>query len=128
MSSTLMALKTANESRLAEEKRQLERRRNIMTLILSHLTTHGYLDTAAALAAEAGGAALGRFVVADNIDLQQIVAEYESYHELRFGRRPKLVRRQGQTCPSSSGSTGSSSRWRTGSSSSARSTRRSGAS
>ena len=127
MSSTLMALKTANESRLAEEKRQLERRRNIMTLILSHLTTHGYLDTAAALAAEAGGAALGRFVVADNIDLQQIVAEYESYHELRFGRRPKLVRRQGQTCPSSSGSTGSSSWCRTGSSS-ARSTRRSGAS
>ena len=127
MSSTLMALKTANESRLAEEKRQLERRRNIMTLILSHLTTHGYLDTAAALAAEAGGAALGRFVVADNIDLQQIVAEYESYHELRFGRRPKLVRRQGQTYPSSSGSIGSSSRWRTGSSS-ARSTRRSGAS
>ena len=84
MSSTLMALKTANESRLAEEKRQLERRRNIMTLILSHLTTQGYLDTAAALAAEAGGAALGRFVVADNID--QIVAECESYHQLRKSR------------------------------------------
>ena len=38
---------------------------------------------------------LDRFDAADNIDLATIVQEFEEFHEMKFGRRPKLVRRVG---------------------------------
>ena len=71
-SSTMMALKAQNESRLTEEKKTLERKRNLMTLILSHCIDHGYVDTAEKLQQEAG-VSLSKFASADNIDLVNIL-------------------------------------------------------
>jgi katanin p60 ATPase-containing subunit A1 len=92
MSSTLLALKAQNESRLLEEKKQLERKRNLMILILNHCIENGYLNTAEQLQQEAG-VSMSKFDAADNVDLSSIVQEFENYYEIKFGKKPKLVRR-----------------------------------
>eukprot|EP00644_Phytophthora_capsici_P015840 jgi/Phyca11/122940/e_gw1.49.14.1 len=90
--SSLMQLKAQNESRLAEEKRLIDRRRNVLVLMLQHCTENGYLQTAEKLQQEAG-VALSKFEVVENLDLLRIVQEYEDFQEIKFGKRPKLVRR-----------------------------------
>lgn len=66
--------------------------RAILILCISHLTEYGYVEAAAALERE-GGAPLTRFEAADNVDLLNIVKEYEEYYELKLGKKPKLVRK-----------------------------------
>ncbi|KAG7385083.1 Katanin p60 ATPase-containing subunit A-like 2 [Phytophthora pseudosyringae] len=90
--SSLMQLKAQNESRLAEEKRLIDRRRNVLVMMLQHCTENGYLQTAEKLQQEAG-VALSKFEVVENLDLLRIVQEYEDFQEIKFGKRPKLVRR-----------------------------------
>lgn len=38
-----------------------------------------------------GGAS--RFEVCDNVDLEMVLMEYESYHYVKFQKYPKLIRR-----------------------------------
>ncbi|KAJ0403664.1 hypothetical protein ATCC90586_005600 [Pythium insidiosum] len=90
--SSLMQLKAQNESRLAEEKRLIDRKRNVLILALQYCVENGYVQTAEKLQQEAG-VAISKFEVVENIDLLRIVQEYEEYHEMKFGKRPKLVRR-----------------------------------
>ncbi|KAG7400510.1 Katanin p60 ATPase-containing subunit A-like 2 [Phytophthora boehmeriae] len=90
--SSLMQLKAQNESRLAEEKRLIDRRRNVLVMMLQHCVENGYLQTAEKLQHEAG-LALSKFEVVENLDLLRIVQEYEDFQEIKFGKRPKLVRR-----------------------------------
>ncbi|POM58151.1 Katanin p60 ATPase-containing subunit A, partial [Phytophthora palmivora] len=90
--SSLMQLKAQNDSRLAEEKRLIDRRRNLLVMMLQHCTENGYLQTAEKLQQEAG-VALTKFEVVENLDLLRIVQEYEDFQEIKFGKRPKLVRR-----------------------------------
>ncbi|KAF4030858.1 ATPase family associated domain-containing protein lid 3 [Phytophthora infestans] len=90
--SSLMKLKAQNESRLAEEKRLIDRRRNVLVMMQQHCTENGYLQTAEKLQQEAG-VTLSKFEVVENIDLLRIVQEYEDFQEIKFGKRPKLVRR-----------------------------------
>ncbi|GMF43035.1 unnamed protein product [Phytophthora fragariaefolia] len=58
-------------------------------MMLQHCTENGYLQTAEKLQQEAG-VALSKFEVVDNLDLLRI---YEDFQEIKFGKRPKLVRR-----------------------------------
>jgi katanin p60 ATPase-containing subunit A1 len=101
----------------AEQKRQIERKRNIIVLIHQHLVENGgllvcsclskyaasysdcivfhflgYIEAAERLQKEAG-IACSRFEVADNVDLQLIYSEYESYYELKFDKKPKVVKK-----------------------------------
>ena len=52
----------------------------------------GYIETAEKLQQEAG-AALSKFEAADNVDMNLIMNEYEAYYELRFDKKPKVVRK-----------------------------------
>ena len=92
MSETLAALKVRNQARLGEEKRQIEKRRTLLVLILSHLAENGYHETVERLQKESG-TSLSRHSVADNVDLASILHDYEAYYEFRFGKKPKLTRR-----------------------------------
>ena len=65
-----------------------------MILMLRYCVDNGYIETSERLQHEAG-VTLSKFQVADNIDLATIVQEYEEFHEIKFGRKPKLVRRKG---------------------------------
>lgn len=55
---------------------------------------HRYADTAEQLQQEAG-IVLSKFIVADNIDLPFMLQQYEEYHEIKFSKRPVIVRRRG---------------------------------
>lgn len=69
-----------------------ERRRNVIVLMMYHLLEHGYVGTLEALQAESG-LRINDHVLADNIDLLSIVQEHEAYFELRFDKKPKVVKK-----------------------------------
>lgn len=81
-----------SEARQQEERRVAERRKNLIVLTMYHLLDHGYRGACESLASESG-VQLADYVVADNVDLMTIVQEYEAYFEMRFDRKPKLVKK-----------------------------------
>nr|XP_020841434.1 katanin p60 ATPase-containing subunit A-like 2 isoform X3 [Phascolarctos cinereus] len=68
------------------------RRKNLLILILHYLTQEGYIDAANALEQETKQG-LQRFEVCDNVDLETILMEYESYYFVKFQKYPKIVRK-----------------------------------
>lgn len=92
MSTTLMAIRAAGESNTAEQKRATERKRNVLVLINQYLIDNGYFESSERLQHESGGV-VNKFVAADNLDLSLILGEYEAYYEMRFDKKPKIVRK-----------------------------------
>lgn len=86
------SLKTANIVRESEDLRVENRRRNLLILILAHLSEQGYLNTAAALEKETN-ISLNKWQVCDNIDLDNILQEYESYYFIKFQKQVKITRK-----------------------------------
>lgn len=84
-------LKAAARGREVQERREAERRRALLVLVLRHLTDQGYIDAADRLSAEAN-VSLANHDAADNISLVQILQDFEEEHEQRYGRRPKLIK------------------------------------
>ena len=80
------------EANSAERTRNIERKRNLLILIHAHLIENGYIEAAERLSSEAGSV-MGKFEIADNIDMSLIMSDYEAYYEMRFDRKPKLVRK-----------------------------------
>ena len=88
----LMKFKADGESRLQEEKRVNERKRNIFVLVHKHLVNSGYLDAANALTRECN-LGLDKWEVADNIDLYYMVQDFEEYFEMRFQKKAIITRK-----------------------------------
>lgn len=80
------------ESRLSEEKRAVEKRRNLIVLCSRFFLDLGYVDTVRQIQTETN-VSLEKLDAADNVDLTSIVTEYEDFYEMRFGRKPKLTRK-----------------------------------
>lgn len=89
---SLLAIRASSEAGAAEKKRNDERRRNILILIHQHLIENGYVEAAERLQHEAG-TFINKFEVADNVDMSLVMSEYEAYYEMRFDKKPKLVRK-----------------------------------
>lgn len=51
-----------------------------------------YVAAAVALDQETNGS-MRKFEVCDNVDLEMVLMEYESYHHVKFQKYPKLTRR-----------------------------------
>ncbi|XP_063151916.1 katanin p60 ATPase-containing subunit A-like 2 isoform X2 [Candoia aspera] len=68
------------------------RRKNLLILILHYLTEEGYVDAANALERETKFG-LHRFEVCDNVDLETILMEYESYYYVKFQKYPKIIKK-----------------------------------
>lgn len=66
------------------------RKKQLIVLILDHLSQNGYSATVEALQTESG-ITLNKVRAADNIDLNGILMEFESYYTLKFGKKPKLT-------------------------------------
>ncbi|XP_062333759.1 katanin p60 ATPase-containing subunit A-like 2 [Osmerus eperlanus] len=92
MELSYQAIKTANQAREADELRTETRRRNILILIYHHLTQQGYMDAARTLDQETS-VGLRRFEVCDNVDLETVLMEYESYYYIKFQKHPKLTKK-----------------------------------
>ncbi|XP_063036288.1 katanin p60 ATPase-containing subunit A-like 2 isoform X4 [Melospiza melodia melodia] len=86
------ALKTTHQAREAEEMRTEARRKNLLILILHYLMEKGYVDAANALEQETKLGLRG-FEVCDNIDLETILMEYESYYFVKFQKYPKITKK-----------------------------------
>ncbi|XP_074808426.1 katanin p60 ATPase-containing subunit A-like 2 isoform X2 [Natator depressus] len=92
MELSYQTLKTAYQAKEADEMRTEARRKNLLILILHYLTEEGYVDAANALEQETK-LALRRFEVCDNIDLETILMEYESYYYVKFQKYPKITKK-----------------------------------
>lgn len=92
MSMAMMRAKVDAESRQSEEKKATEKKRNIVVLCLRYFQDHGYINTVQAMQNETN-VSLDRVDVADNVELQNIITEYEDFYEMRFGKKPKLTRK-----------------------------------
>ncbi|KAL7847053.1 hypothetical protein SRHO_G00220330 [Serrasalmus rhombeus] len=75
-----------------DELRTETRRRNLLVLIYHHLMEEGYMDAATALEQDTNFG-LRRFEVCDNVDLDTILMEYESYYFIKFQKYPKLTKK-----------------------------------
>ncbi len=78
------------EAKINREKKENEKRKNLLILILRYIVNMGYAEAAFKLQEEAN-LNLDKFDAADNIDLYMILCEYEEYFELRFNKKPKLI-------------------------------------
>ncbi|XP_073770246.1 katanin p60 ATPase-containing subunit A-like 2 isoform X2 [Danio rerio] len=92
MDLSYQAIRTANQAREVEELRTETRRRNLLVLIYHHLMEEGYMDSAKALEKESSFG-LCRFEVCDNVDLETVLMEYESYYFIKFQKYPKLTKK-----------------------------------
>ncbi|KOO26406.1 katanin p60 ATPase-containing subunit a-like 2-like protein [Chrysochromulina tobinii] len=102
---TATRTRAEHESRLLEEKRRAERGKNLIVLILHHLTQSGYTGSVEALQAESG-VTQAQYEIADNIELIQVLQEFEDYYELRFARKPTLVKKLSKFSAAVDGPTG----------------------
>ncbi|XP_062869917.1 katanin p60 ATPase-containing subunit A-like 2 [Trichomycterus rosablanca] len=92
MELSYQAIKTANQAREGDELRIETRRRNLLVLIYHHLMEEGYVDTASTLEQESSFG-LHRFEVCDNVDLETVLMEYESFYFIKFQKYPKLTKK-----------------------------------
>jgi katanin p60 ATPase-containing subunit A1 len=80
------------DAKMTREKRENERRKNILILILRYLINVGLSETAFHLQEESN-LDIDKFDAADNIDLGIIFAEYEEYFEIKFNKKPIFVKK-----------------------------------
>ncbi|KAH9488815.1 Katanin p60 ATPase-containing subunit A-like 2 [Bulinus truncatus] len=92
MELSYQSIRTANLAREADELRTDSRKKNLLILVLKYLNEEGYLDSASNLTKETN-IDIRRFEVCDNIDLETILMEYESYYYTRFSKYPKITKK-----------------------------------
>ncbi|XP_004020578.4 katanin p60 ATPase-containing subunit A-like 2 isoform X1 [Ovis aries] len=100
MELSYQTLRFTHQAREACEMRTEARRKNLLILILHYLTQEGYIDAANALEQETK-MGLRRFQVCDNVDLETILMEYESYYFVKFQKYPKIVKKASDTAENS---------------------------
>uniref|UniRef100_A0A3Q3D7C1 Katanin catalytic subunit A1 like 2 n=1 Tax=Hippocampus comes TaxID=109280 RepID=A0A3Q3D7C1_HIPCM len=74
-----------------DELRIEMRKKSLLILIHQHLMSQ-YVTTAVALDQEMNGS-VKKFEVCENVDLEMVLMEYESYHYVKFQKYPKLVKK-----------------------------------
>ena len=87
MSMAGMMSKGDYESRQKMEKKDNERKKNILILIHQYLINIGFSESATKLSEESN-LELETYSVADNMDLSFIIREYEDYYYMKFGKIP----------------------------------------
>ena len=88
----LQKYKADTSSRLQEQKRIDERRRNVLVIIYRHLISAGYTEAASAMSWECN-IDIDKWEIADNIDFYYILQDFEEYFELKFMKQPLLVKK-----------------------------------
>jgi katanin p60 ATPase-containing subunit A1 len=93
MELSLSKIKATSDAKASEIEKQAQRKQALLVLILDYLQTNGYIETCEKLSNEAGNS-LRKLTAADNIDLMNILQEYECYYAMKFGKAPKLTRKR----------------------------------
>lgn len=85
-------MKLSNEAKLAEENKIEQRKKSLLVLILDFLQNNGYVNSVERLQAESN-IFLNKVGAADNVDLMMILQEYETYYNIKFGKKPKFIKK-----------------------------------
>ncbi|XP_064653294.1 katanin p60 ATPase-containing subunit A-like 2 isoform X2 [Lineus longissimus] len=88
-------IRSANQAREADEIKTDQRKKNLLILMLNYLSEEGYIESANSLSKETS-IDVGKYEVCDNIDLETILMEYESYYFVKFSKYPKIVKKTSQ--------------------------------
>ncbi|KAI3380741.1 hypothetical protein SNEBB_001563 [Seison nebaliae] len=84
-------LRNAYVAKEADDQRVKDRKKKLLALVFRWLEDEGYIDTSKNLQSETS-VDLRRYLVCDNIDLDIILQEYESFYFVKFKRYPKITR------------------------------------
>jgi len=63
-------------------------------MIIRYLSDYGYTNSAVMLEDESG-ISLKKWDVCDNVDLYYVLKDYEEYHQIKFGKPLRLVKKVG---------------------------------
>lgn len=85
-------MKLSNEAKLAEENKIEQRKKSLIVLILDFLETYGYVNAVERLQTESN-IFLNKVAPADNVDLMMILQEYETYYTIKYGKKPKFIKK-----------------------------------
>ncbi|ORX54168.1 AAA-domain-containing protein [Piromyces finnis] len=85
-------MKISNEAKLAEENKIEQRKKSLLVLILDFLQNNGYVNSVERLQTESN-IFLNKVGVADNVDLMMILQEYETYYTIKYGKKPKFIKK-----------------------------------
>ncbi|CAF0808424.1 unnamed protein product [Rotaria sp. Silwood1] len=91
-------IRTSHAAREADDLRVENRKKNLIILVLQWLAEEGYVESARQLEHETN-LDVSKYDVCDNIDLDTILQEYESYFFIKFNKYPKLTKKNGPTAP-----------------------------
>ncbi|XP_054600167.1 katanin p60 ATPase-containing subunit A-like 2 isoform X2 [Nothobranchius furzeri] len=92
MELSYQSMKIAHQTRETDGFRTEMRKKSLLVMIYHHLLGEGYVAAAVALDQDTN-ASVRKFEVCDNINLEMVLTEYESYHYVKFQKYPKLVRK-----------------------------------
>ena len=85
----MQRLKSISKEDEDEEKKR--RLKDIVVLCINHLISQGYIDAAERLAQESGIPS-DKYELCDNMNLLQVMIDFESFQELKYGQKPKICR------------------------------------
>ncbi|XP_047501926.1 katanin p60 ATPase-containing subunit A-like 2 [Penaeus chinensis] len=89
---SLQSLRAASQAKELADKRSEIRRKSLLILVHHYLDQEGFPDAAKFLAQEAK-LNTEQFSVCDNVDLPNILQEYESWYVVKNQRYPRLAKR-----------------------------------
>ncbi|CAH8867171.1 unnamed protein product [Trichobilharzia szidati] len=85
-------MRTANQAREAEEQRTTARKKNLLILVMHYLSEEGYVESANSLSKETN-LDFRKYEVCDNVDLETVLLEYESYYYVKFQKYPRITKK-----------------------------------
>ncbi|CAD8079422.1 unnamed protein product [Paramecium sonneborni] len=88
----LNKIKIDSESRLSEEQKIKDHRKNVIILIQCYLVNCGYIESATKLGSESN-LTLNQDNVTDNIDLYMILYQFEQFYEMKIMKPQKNVKK-----------------------------------
>lgn len=89
--SSLASIKAQSMAREEEDKNRRNRIKGVLILVEQFLADQGYGKSLQCLQQESQ-VSLFEFSVADNIDLVNVIYEYEQYYQFKYQKKPKLFR------------------------------------
>ncbi|TGZ65306.1 hypothetical protein CRM22_005928 [Opisthorchis felineus] len=85
-------IRSAHQARESEEQRSANRKKNLLLLVMHYLSEEGYVESAMSLSRETN-LDFRKYEVCDNVDLETILMEYESYYYVKFHKFPRITKK-----------------------------------
>ncbi|KAF8560551.1 hypothetical protein P879_08114 [Paragonimus westermani] len=85
-------IRSTHQAREAEDQRSENRKKNLLLLVMHYLSEEGYTESALSLSKETN-LNFHHYEVCDNVDLETVLLEYESYYFVKFHKYPRITKK-----------------------------------